>query len=268
MKTNAVWCAKESPSAGTTRPACSSKKSEGRARAYGREGFTVIIHGKHEHEETKATFSNTQQSAPAVIVRHLEEARLLGRIIASDSPEERAQFYTTFAGRYTPGFDVDRDLERIAAVNQTTLLMNETVAIIEHLRDVYRAKYGDPDRVGGKQRRDTLCYATQVNQDALSRALNEPLDAALVIGGKNSSNTYQLYRLCADQLGDQAHFIQSEACLLSSAKVTHYVFPSANHAGPRKNVNFGQTPAIRPNECSSPAEPPAPMASSSKSSPR
>jgi 4-hydroxy-3-methylbut-2-en-1-yl diphosphate reductase len=201
------------------------------ARAYGREGFTVIIHGKHEHEETKATFSNTQQSGPAVIVRHLEEARLLGRIVATDSPEERAQFYTTFAGRYTPGFDVNRDLERIAVVNQTTLLMNETVAIIEHLRDVYQAKYGDPDRVGGKQRRDTLCYATQVNQDALSRALQEPLDAALVIGGKNSSNTYQLYRLCADQLGDHAHFIQSEACLHPPGRVAHYVFPYGNQAG-------------------------------------
>jgi 4-hydroxy-3-methylbut-2-enyl diphosphate reductase len=102
--------------------------------------------------------------------------------------------------------------------------MNETIGIIEHLRGVYRAKFGDDDRVGGSSRRDTLCYATQVNQDALSRALAEPLDAAFVIGGKNSSNTYQLFRLCEQQLGAKAFFIQSEASITSRDAVEHYVY--------------------------------------------
>lgn len=194
------------------------------ARAYGREGYTVVIHGKHEHEETKATFSNTRRHAPAVIVRNLEEARQLGEIIASDDPTVRARFYSAFAGRHTPDFDVARHLERIAVVNQTTLLMNETLEIIEHLRDVYRRKCGDDQRVGGSSRRDTLCYATQVNQDALTRALAEPLDAAFVIGGKNSSNTYQLFRLCEQTLGARAFFIQSEANITSPATVDHYVY--------------------------------------------
>ena len=194
------------------------------ARAYGREGYTVIIHGKSEHEETKATFSNTRRYAPAVIVRNLEETRHLAEIIASDDPGFRAQFYTRFAGKHTPGFDVSRDLERVAIVNQTTLLMNETLGIIEHLRGVFRKKYGDDLRVGGTSRRDTLCYATQVNQDALGRALAEPLDAAFVIGGKNSSNTYQLYRLCEERLGPKAFFIQSEANIASRAEVQHYVY--------------------------------------------
>lgn len=194
------------------------------ARAYGREGFTVIIHGKHEHEETKATFSNTRRFAPAVIVRNLDEARQLGEIIASDDATEHARFYELFAGRFTPGFDVARHLERVAVVNQTTLLMNETLSIIEHLRDIYRRKFGDDQRVGGSSRRDTLCYATQVNQDALSRALAEPLDAAFVIGGKNSSNTYQLFRLCEQKLGDKAFFIQSEAGIVSRDAVDHYVY--------------------------------------------
>ncbi|MEO6243840.1 MAG: 4-hydroxy-3-methylbut-2-enyl diphosphate reductase, partial [Opitutaceae bacterium] len=197
------------------------------ARAYGREGFTVVIHGKHEHEETKATFSNTRRHAHAVIVRNLEEARLLGEIIASDDPAVRAKFFTLFAGRHTPGFDVSRDLQRVAVVNQTTLLMNETLAIIEHLRAVYRAKFGDDGRVGGGGRRDTLCYATQVNQDALNRALQEPLDAAFVIGGKNSSNTHQLFRLCEERLGARAFFIQSEAGITSRAVVQHYVYGGA-----------------------------------------
>ncbi len=194
------------------------------ARAYGREGYTVVIHGKHEHEETKATFSNTRRFAPAVIVRNQEEARQLGEIIASDDARVHARFHELFAGRFTPGFDVARHLQRIAVVNQTTLLMNETLAIIEHLRDVYRRKFGDDTRVGGSSRRDTLCYATQVNQDALSRALAEPLDAAFVIGGKNSSNTYQLFRLCEQQLGAKAFFIQSEAGIVSPETVDHYLY--------------------------------------------
>jgi 4-hydroxy-3-methylbut-2-enyl diphosphate reductase len=194
------------------------------ARAYGRDGFTVVIHGKHEHEETKATFSNTRRFAPAVIVRNLEEARQLGEIIASDDAAQHARFYELFAGRHTPGFDVARDLQRVAVVNQTTLLMNETLAIIEHLRGVYRQKFGDDTRVGGTSRRDTLCYATQVNQDALSRALAEPLDAAFVIGGKNSSNTYQLFRLCEQRLGAKAFFIQSEASIRSPDAVEHYLY--------------------------------------------
>ncbi len=198
------------------------------ARSYGREGYTVVIHGKAEHEETKATFSNTRRYAPAVIVRNLAEVENLARIIESDDPAIRQRFYSTFAGKYTPGFEVDRDLQRIAVVNQTTLLMNETLAIIERLRSAFVARHGAAaaERVGGGGRRDTLCYATQVNQDALGRALGEPLDAAFVIGGKNSSNTYQLYRLCEDRLGDRAFFIQSERNVLSLESCEHFVFPS------------------------------------------
>lgn len=205
------------------------------ARALGREGYTVVIHGKHEHEETKATFSNARRYAPAVIVRNLEEARRLGDYITSSDPATQARFNEEFAGKFTPGFDVARDLDRIAVVNQTTLLMNETLAIIEHFRAVYAEKFGEPEalaRIGGNARRDTLCYATQVNQDALSKALQQPLDAAFVIGGKNSSNTYQLYRLCEQRLGKRAFFIQSESNIRSRETVEHYVFPAH---GPGKN---------------------------------
>jgi 4-hydroxy-3-methylbut-2-enyl diphosphate reductase len=201
------------------------------ARSYGQEGYTVIIHGKAEHEETKATYSNTQRYAPAVIVRNLGEGEQLARIIASDNPIERQRFYTEFEGKHTPGFDVERDLQRIAVVNQTTLLMNETLAITARVREAIEQKFGAEsvaDRVGGGGRRDTLCYATQVNQDALGRALEGPLDAAFVIGGKNSSNTYQLYRLCAEKLGDRAYFIQSERDILSRAESRHFVFPGTD----------------------------------------
>jgi 4-hydroxy-3-methylbut-2-enyl diphosphate reductase len=200
------------------------------ARTFGREGYTVIIHGKAEHEETKATFSNSRRHAPSLIIRNLDEARLLGDYIAAPDEHKRAAILARFAGVHTPGFDPARDLDRIAVVNQTTLLMNETAAIIDYFKGVFAAKYGPDtgaDHVGGAGRKDTLCYATQVNQDALQRALAGPLDAAFIVGGKNSSNTYQLYRVCEQKLGQRAFFIQSEQSILSAGRILHYVFPSA-----------------------------------------
>lgn len=202
------------------------------ARAYGRQGFTIVIHGKSEHEETKATFSNTQRHAPAIIVRHMDEAKVLGDYIAAPTPAKRAALLARFGPVATPGFDPDIHLGRIAVVNQTTLLMNETSAIIDYFEQVLTGRYGAAEaavRIGGAGRKDTLCYATQVNQDALGRALEQPLDAAFVIGGKNSSNTYQLHRLCEQKLGRRAYFIQSELNIRSRAEVDHFVF-SAHQA--------------------------------------
>lgn len=221
------------------------------ARAYGRDGYTVVIHGKHEHEETKATFANTRRHAPAVIVRNLAEARALSELIAvRHDPAAQARFEGAFAGRHTESFSVARDLERVAVVNQTTLLVNETREIIEHLRAAYAAACGsdhagEPARVGGSGRTDTLCYATQVNQDALGRALAQPLDAAFVIGGKNSSNTYQLWRVCEERLGRMAFFIQSESDIRSLDEVAHYVFPSH---GPAAHGGHTETRSLWPDE--------------------
>ncbi|MDI1320568.1 MAG: 4-hydroxy-3-methylbut-2-enyl diphosphate reductase [bacterium] len=200
------------------------------ARTFGRDGYSIIIHGKSEHEETKATFSNTRRHAPSIIIRNLEEAKMLGDFIAVPTEAKRMALLTRFAGLHTPGFDPARHLDRIAIVNQTTLLMNETASIIDYFKSLFVAKYGEtngPAHVGGAGKKDTLCYATQVNQDALQRALAEPLDAAFILGGKNSSNTYQLYRLCEQKLGHRAFFIQSEANINSRDEITHYVFPSA-----------------------------------------
>lgn len=210
------------------------------ARAYGRDGYTVIIHGKAEHEETKATFSNTRRHAPAVIVRDLAETRALVELAGLAPADAQARFEAMFRDRHTPGFAVGRDLERVAVVNQTTLLMNETRGIIQFLRDSFAQRHGPdapgaPPRVGGGARNDTLCYATQVNQDALARALASPLDAAFVIGGINSSNTYQLHRLCEQRLPGRAFFIQSEANIRSREVVEHTVFPAASGPGPRES---------------------------------
>jgi hypothetical protein len=175
----------------------------------------------------------------------MEEARRWGRSSSADDAGGAPRFRTLFAGRFTEGFDVERDLERVAVVNQTTLLMNETREIIAYLRDVYAQRFGpdaraNPARVGGQGRNDTLCYATQVNQDALARALAEPLDAAFVVGGKNSSNTYQLYRLCEQRLGHRAFFIQSEANILSTGR------PSTTCSRPRAGRATAATSSAGP----------------------
>ena len=199
------------------------------ARRYANEGYTVVIHGKSEHEETKATFSNSSAHGPALMIRNRQHAEILGDIIMAEGPERTDRFKQAFEGLYSAGFDAERDLKRIAVVNQTTLLRNETLEIIEYLKGVMAEKYGREaakEHIWSQGKGDTLCYATQVNQDALQKALEYPIDAALVVGGKNSSNTYQLYRVCDKAIGERAHYIQSEANLISGDSVRHYIFSS------------------------------------------
>ena len=198
------------------------------ARRYAREGFTVIIHGKSEHEETKATLSNSSSYGPALIIRNMEHAQHLAEVIQAKTSKKSALLKKYFTGLYSDGLDPTRDLEKIAVVNQTTLLRNETLKIIDYLRDVMTAKYGESkvaNHLWSKGKGDTLCYATQVNQDALHKAVDQPINAALVVGGKNSSNTFQLYRVCAERFGEFAHYIQSENNILSLETVRHYIFP-------------------------------------------
>jgi len=200
------------------------------ARRYAGEGFTVLIHGKSEHEETKATFSNASGHGPALMLRNMDHAKRLGEVVLAEGEERRRLFERSFAGLYSNGFDPDRDLDKLAVVNQTTLLRNETLKIIDYLREIVERKFG-PENVErhlwSKGKGDTLCYATQVNQDALQKAVRKPVDAALVVGGKNSSNTYQLYRVCRERFGEKAHYIQSERNILSADAIRHYVFPAA-----------------------------------------
>ncbi|MEM8867292.1 MAG: 4-hydroxy-3-methylbut-2-enyl diphosphate reductase [Verrucomicrobiota bacterium] len=198
------------------------------ARRYTEAGFTVLIHGKAEHEETKATFSNSSSHGPALMIRNMDHARALGEILRAESSQRQELFEAAFAGLYSEGFDPSRDLEKIAVVNQTTLLRNETLAIIDYLRVVLTEKYGEKEvenHLWSKGKGDTLCYATQVNQDALHKAVEQSIDAAIVVGGRNSSNTYQLYRVCEEKFGENAHYIQSENNIESAAAIRHYVFP-------------------------------------------
>lgn len=166
------------------------KKSEKIAR----DNFTIIIHGKYRHEETRATFSHAKANAPALVILNMGEAQLLGNIILENTPAEK--FYSLFAGRYSEGFDVKKDLKRIGIVNQTTMLASETKQIAEYLREVMIQKYGKEflDQHFADTR-DTLCYATNDNQDATLSVLSYDADLAIVVGGYNSSNTSHLVEL-------------------------------------------------------------------------
>jgi 4-hydroxy-3-methylbut-2-en-1-yl diphosphate reductase len=184
-----------------------------RAEAIGKKGYTVIVHGKPRHEETRATFSHAAASTPTLVINDLEEAKVLAGYIAGDLHLQ--DFYTTFKGRYSPGFDVTKDLHQIGVVNQTTQLASDTQAIAEYLKGIVgEERFADT--------RDTLCYATLDNQTSVIGLLNTPADTAIVVGGYNSSNTTHLVELCEQKL--PTSFINSEEKMLSKEEILHYDF--------------------------------------------
>lgn len=187
------------------------------------KGYSIIIHGKPRHEETRATFSHASLNAPSVIVNDMRETILLAEFIRGKQPAEN--FYPAFAGRYSPGFDVERDLQRIGVVNQTTQLASDTQAIADYLRQTMIDHYHLDDSTVGERfadNRDTLCYATNDNQSAVIGMLETPADIAIVVGGYNSSNTTHLVELCEEVL--PTYFINSEEKLISNKDILHYNF--------------------------------------------
>lgn len=192
-----------------------------RAEAIAKKNYTVIIHGKPRHEETRATFSNSEVNAPTVIVKDMAEAIELSKYILGEYPLQK--FYDQFAGQYSEGFKIENDLGRIGVVNQTTMLASDTQGISDFLKSVMIKKYALNDNEVEERfadTRDTLCYATNENQDAVYSLLNVEADLALVIGGYNSSNTSHLVELCEEKL--PTYFICSKDELLSENEVRHF----------------------------------------------
>ncbi len=192
-----------------------------RAAQIGEKEYTVVVHGKPMHEETRATFSHSQQGSPTVVVKNMEQAERLATYITGESP--KADFYEEFAGQYSEGFDPTRDLRRIGVVNQTTMLASDTQGIADYLKKVmirhYQIEPGDVDTHFANTR-DTLCYATNDNQDATYALLTHPADLAIVAGGYNSSNTSHLVELCEDKL--PTYFISSAEKILSHSLIRHF----------------------------------------------
>ena len=190
-----------------------------RSNQLGEENFTVIIHGKHYHEETRATFSYSIKNTKALIIRDIKEAKLLCDIIRGKIPEQ--QFYSRFEGKYSAGFNVQNDLIRVGVVNQTTMLASETQAISDILKSTMIEKFGEENiKDHFADTRDTLCYATNDNQESTYGLLKEKADFAIVVGGYNSSNTSHIVELCEEKLG--TYFISSAEKILSQNLISHY----------------------------------------------
>ncbi|MGN6475789.1 MAG: 4-hydroxy-3-methylbut-2-enyl diphosphate reductase [Flavipsychrobacter sp.] len=192
-----------------------------RAEKIGTEGYTIIVHGKPNHEETRATFSHSKANTPTVVVKDMTQAQHLASFITGKLPAE--QFAADFKGQYSEGFDINKDFKRIGVVNQTTMLASETQGIADYLKQVMIDHYKPaPEAVSQyfADTRDTLCYATNDNQSAVQGMLEAEADIAIVIGGYNSSNTSHLVELCELKL--PTYFIKDEHCLVSSKLVRHF----------------------------------------------
>jgi 4-hydroxy-3-methylbut-2-enyl diphosphate reductase len=173
-----------------------------RSNEIGVEGYTIVIHGKYKHEETRATFSHANVKTKSIVVRDMKEARILADYI--EGKRWSGEFAKDFAGKCTEGFDPETDLERIGVVNQTTMLATETEEIAQFLKQIMLDNKGDGSFA---DTRDTLCYATNDNQEAAMQLLETGADAAIVIGGHNSSNTYQLATILSQRI--KTFFVES-----------------------------------------------------------
>lgn len=211
-----------------------------RSEQIAKKNYTVVVHGKPTHEETRATFSHASVHTATVIVNDMADAVELGKYITGE--KDVAAFYNEFAGKYTDGFNPAKDLDRIGVVNQTTMLASDTEAIANYLKDVMKKKYG-LDETNITQRfadtRDTLCYATNDNQSSVYGMLQTDADLAIVVGGYNSSNTSHLVELCEEKL--PTYFINNDEKIISKDSIRHFNFHAreemvTNNFLPQKDV--------------------------------
>ena len=186
---------------------------------YARDGFTAVIHGKHYHEETKATASQalTHDAGRYLCIRDLDEAAFVADFIRGRHDD--GSFLDRFSHAVSPGFVPTRDMARIGLANQTTMLMSESLKVQEMLRAAMVDRHGE-EAVSERFRAfDTICSATQERQDAVQEMLEAGgLDLMVVIGGYNSSNTQALTRMCAARL--PTFHIDAASCI-EGASIRH-----------------------------------------------
>ena len=192
-----------------------------RVENYARDGYTAIIHGKHYHEETKATASQVMKYPEGryLVVLDMNEARMICDFIEHGSDAEALRQH--FGSAVSPGFDFERDLTRVGLANQTTMLSGESLAIAEEVRQSMARRYGADSLPQHFRSFDTICSATQERQDAVMALLQEPLDLMIVVGGYNSSNTCHLAAL-VDQHGVPTYHIEdADAIDVATGSVRH-----------------------------------------------
>ncbi len=194
-----------------------------RSEQIARKNYTVVVHGKPSHEETRATFSHAAVNTATLVLNDMEDAIKLSKFITGEY--SNADFHESFKGRYSPGFDAEKDLSRIGVVNQTTMLASDTQAIADFLKNIMIQKYNLTEENISERfadTRDTLCYATNDNQSAVYGLLEQEADFAIVVGGYNSSNTSHLVELCEEKL--PTYYIDHEDRILSKDNISHYNF--------------------------------------------
>ena len=190
-----------------------------RSTQLGTKDYSIVVHGKRNHEETRATFSHAKQGAPVVVVLNMEEAEELAKVIRGE--ESTAFFYDRFEGKYSDGFDPEKDLLRIGVVNQTTMLATETAQIASHLRQAMVNRYGEEHITAHfADTSDTLCYATNENQTSALSLIEDGADLAIVVGGYNSSNTSHLVELCEEHM--PTYFINNQHSIHSLQRIEHF----------------------------------------------
>ena len=186
-----------------------------------KKNYSVVVHGKPTHEETRATFSHAAKVTPTVIVNDMAEAIELSKYITGE--KNTAQFYEEFDGRFSEGFNPEKDLHRIGVINQTTMLASDTQAIADFLKMVMVEKYNLTESNIAERfadTRDTLCYATNDNQSSIYGLLEQEADFAIVVGGYNSSNTSHLVELCEQKL--TTYFINGADKITENNSIFHY----------------------------------------------
>jgi 4-hydroxy-3-methylbut-2-enyl diphosphate reductase len=216
-----------------------------RVRGYAKDGVTSIIHGKANHEETRATASRAlgeDGRGHYLVVLTLADVDFVCDYIRHGG--DKQAFLDRFKGSYSPGFDPDLHLKKVGVANQTTMLKSETEEIQRRIGKAIGDRDGNSDAFHFF---DTICGATQERQDALFEMLKKPMDLLLVVGGYNSSNTAHLVEIAEPEV--PTFFIRSAACIRSLEEIVHYdlhrreevTSGSAKWLDPEKPVTVGIT---------------------------
>jgi 4-hydroxy-3-methylbut-2-enyl diphosphate reductase len=215
---------------------------------YAQDGYTAVIHGKIKHEETRATASQALKFPQGrfIVVLDRDDAQVVCDYVRRGG--DASAFLARFGDAVSPGFDPDRDLERIGCANQTTMLMSESLEIGEMLRAAMTERHGEADLPRHFRAFDTICSATQERQDAVIALLDDeraqPLDLMLVVGGYNSSNTCNLARICAERV--RTFHIADPECLVSGNEIRHRPVGEPSTTPSREQVSQGWLPPSDP----------------------
>ena len=195
------------------------KKVWQRGKQLGRKEYALVVHGKHQHEETRATFSQSADHSSVVVVLNPDEAHILAEIITEKRP--LSDFETYFGHKSTAGFNPLVELQRFGVINQTTMLATETQEVMDILKAATIERFGDADILNHfADTSDTLCYATNENQSATLALAEQDADIAFVVGGYNSSNTMHLVEILEHAF--PTYHIRDASEFKSASEIHHF----------------------------------------------